>query len=130
MCSSLPALSKRVVIHTFFVRQPCLGEEHAQSALESGGCEHCNVLPLRMLRSCLAFFREDAQARIPQGSGPAFAEAQQRLRSWCSQRDLSAEVETGTAFSLPSPDRFSASSQGWEARAVVSSTPIEAQATI
>ncbi len=33
----------------------------------------------------------------------------------------------GTALSLPSPDRFSASSQGWEACAVVSSTPIEAQ---
>ncbi len=33
----------------------------------------------------------------------------------------------GTAFSLSSPDRFSASSQGWEARTAVSSTPIEAQ---
>ncbi len=40
--------------------------------------------------------------------------------------DLSAEVETGTALSLPSPDRFSASYLGWEARAVVSSAPIEA----
>ncbi len=39
----------------------------------------------------------------------------------------SAEVETGADFSLPSPDRFSASSQGWEAHAAVSSTPIEAQ---
>ncbi len=36
------------------------------------------------------------------------------------------EVETGTALSLPSPDRFSASYQGWEARAAVSSAPIEA----
>ncbi len=33
----------------------------------------------------------------------------------------------GAAFSLPSPDRFSASSQCWEARAAVSSAPIEAQ---
>ncbi len=33
----------------------------------------------------------------------------------------------GTALSLPSPDRFSASSQGGEAHATVSSTPIEAQ---
>ncbi len=80
-----------------------------------------------MLRSCLAFFREDAQARVPQGSGPAAAEAQRRLQSWGSQRYLSAEVETGTTLSLPSPDRFSASYQGWEARAAVSSTPIEAQ---
>ncbi len=85
------------------------------------------MLPLRMLRSRLAFFRKDAQACVPQGSGPAVAEAQRRLWSWGSQRDLSAEVETGAAFSLPSPDRFSASSQCWEARAAVSSAPIQAQ---
>ncbi len=41
--------------------------------------------------------------------------------------DLSAEVETGTDLSLPSTDRFSASYQGWEACAAVSSAPIEAQ---
>ncbi len=105
----------------------CLGEEHALSALESAGCEHCDMLPLRTLRSRLAFFREDAQARVPQVSGPAVAEARRRLQSWGSRRDLSAEVETGAAFSLPSPDRFSASSQGWEACAAVSSAPIEAQ---
>ncbi len=40
--------------------------------------------------------------------------------------DLSAEEETGAALSLPSPDRFSASYQGWEARTAVSSAPIEA----
>ncbi len=101
----------------------CLGEEHAQSAL---GCEHCEVFRLRTLRSRLAFFRKDAQARVPQGSGPAAAEPQRRLRSWDSQMDPSAEVETGAALSLPSPDRFSASYQGWEARAAVSSAPIEA----
>ncbi len=72
------------------------------------------------------FFRVDAQTRIPQGSGPAVAEAQQRLRSWGSQMDLSAEVVMDTTLSLPSPDRFSASYQGWEARATVSSAPIEA----
>ncbi len=54
----------------------CLGEEHAQSVLESAGCEHYDVLPLRTLRSRLAFFREDAQARVSQGSGPTAAEAQ------------------------------------------------------
>ncbi len=31
---------------------------------------------------------------IPQGSGPASAEAQQRLQSEGSQRDLSAEADT------------------------------------
>ncbi len=80
-----------------------------------------------MLQSCWAFFSEGAQARVSQGSGPTAAEAQRRLQSWGSQRDLSAEVETVTALSLLSPDKFSASSQGWEARAAVSSTPIEAQ---
>ncbi len=53
----------------------CLGEEHAR---ESAGCEHCDTLALRTLRSHLAVLR------------------------------------------------ISASYQGWEARAVVSSTPIEA----
>ncbi len=53
-----------------------LGEEHARSALESTGCEHCDVLPLWTFQSRLAFFREDAQARVLQGSGPAAAEAQ------------------------------------------------------
>ncbi len=108
--------------HTLCVA--CLGEEHAQSALES--CEHCEVFPLRTFRSRLAFYREDAQARVPQGAGPAAAEAQRRLRSWGSQMNLSAEVEMGAALSLPSPDRFSASYQGWEAPAAVSSAPIEA----
>ncbi len=36
-------------------------------------------------------------------------------------------LRTSTALSLPSPDRSSASYQGWEARAVVSYAPIEAQ---
>ncbi len=74
------------------------------------------------------FFREDAPARAPQGSGPVPAEAQRRLQSWGSQMDLSAEEEMGAALSLPSPDRFSASYQGWEARTAVSSTSIEAHA--
>ncbi len=106
----------------------CLEEEHARSTLEGADCEHCHVLPLRTLRSRLAFFHnEGAQARVPQCSGPAAAEAQWRLQSWGLQMDLSAELETGTALSLPSPDRFSAWSQGWEACTAVSSAPIEAQ---
>ncbi len=90
----------------------------------------CNKLLfiIIILRSSLAFFHsEGAQARVPQVSGPAVAEAQRRLQSWGSQIDLSAELEMGTALSLPSPDRFSASSQGGEARAAVSSALIEAQ---
>ncbi len=67
---------------THIICVACLGEEHAQLALESAGCENCDMLPLRTLRSRLAFFHEDAQARVPQGSGPAVAEAQRRLRSW------------------------------------------------
>ncbi len=79
--------------------------------LESAGCEHCDVLPLRTL---LVF---------PGAFGPAVAEAQRRLQSWGSQINLSAELETGTALSMPSPDRFSASSQGGEAHAADSSAP-------
>ncbi len=73
------------------------------------------------------FHNEDAQARVPRGSGAAVVEAQRGLQSWGSQMDLSAELETDTVLYLPSPDRFSASSQGWEARAAVSSASIEAQ---
>ncbi len=63
-----------------------LGEEHARSALESAGCEHCDVLPLRTLQSCLEFFRnEGTQACVPQGSGPIIAEAQRRQQPWGSQ---------------------------------------------
>ncbi len=100
----------------------CLGEEHAQSALESTAmcfpCRHSDPAWCH---------NEGAQARVPQGSGPTVAKAEQRLRSWGLHIDLSAELEMGTALFLPSPDRFSASSQGWEARAAVSSAPIEAQ---
>ncbi len=59
--------------------------------------EHSNVLPLWTLRSRLAFFHnEGAQARVPQGSGPAVAKEQRMLQSLGSQMDLSAELETGT----------------------------------
>ncbi len=40
---------------------------------------------------------------------------------------INVYLETGTALSLPSPDRSSASPQGWKAWAAVSSTQIEAQ---
>ncbi|CAM4623010.1 unnamed protein product [Leuciscus chuanchicus] len=101
----------------------CLGEEHAQSALEGGDCEHCCALPLRTLRSRLARFNPD---HVPQGSGPAAAEARRRSQTWGSQMDLSVDVETGSALSQPPSDRSSASHQGVEARAAVSSPPMEA----
>ncbi len=66
----------------------CLGEEHAR-ALEGADCEHCDVLPLRTLRSRLVYFhKEDAQACVPRGSDSAAAKAQRRLQSWGSQMDL------------------------------------------
>ncbi len=39
---------------THFLCVACLGEEHKRSALEGVGCEHCDVLPFRTLRSRLA----------------------------------------------------------------------------
>ncbi len=101
-CAFVPARVYLTGGDTHILCVACLGEEH--------DCEHCEVLPLRTLRSRLAFFhKEDAQARIPQDSGPAAAEAQWRLQSWGSQMDLSAGLETGTALSLPSRDRPSSS---------------------
>ncbi|XDV31836.1 hypothetical protein PO909_002785 [Leuciscus waleckii] len=66
------------------------------------------------------------QDRVPQGSGPAAAEARRRSQTWGSQMDLSVDVETGSALSQPLSDRSSASHQGVEARAAVSSPPMEA----
>lgn len=47
----------------------CLGAQHARSALEGADCEHCEALPIRVLRSRLAVFDEAGQARAPRGSG-------------------------------------------------------------
>ncbi|CAM4607827.1 unnamed protein product [Leuciscus chuanchicus] len=76
-----------------------------------------------MLRSCLARFNPD---RVPQGSGPAAAEARRQSQTWGSQMDLSVDVETGSALSQPPSDRSRASHQGVEARVAVSSPPMEA----
>jgi len=83
----------------------CLDKKHAQSALEG-----CYVLPMRTLCSRLAFFCEDAQARVPQGTSPA-AKAQWRLQTWALQMAL---YRRGPALSLPSPDRSSAFSRVWK----------------
>ena len=42
----------------------CLGLEHAQSALEGAGCEHCEKLAMKTLRSRRALFEEGALARV------------------------------------------------------------------
>ncbi len=62
-------------------------------------------------------FRECAQARVSQGSGPSLG----------VRKGSVSGGRTGTALTLPSTDRFSASSQGWEASAVVFSAQIKAQ---
>ncbi|KAL0147482.1 hypothetical protein M9458_057222 [Cirrhinus mrigala] len=100
----------------------CLGAEHAASALEGGDCPHCDVLPMRLLRSRKALFSaEGAFISVPRGSGPAFAEAERRLHSWGSQLDLVEGMETGDPLSPASPTRSTARPSGSEARAAVSS---------
>ncbi len=102
----------------------CLGEDHARSALESTAmCFPCG-------RSDPAWrsFPRALRLAFPRALVPLLPRHRKAaLQSWGLQRDLSAEVEMVTALSLPLPDRFSASSQGWEARAAVSSTPILTQ---
>ncbi len=93
----------------------CLGEEHARSALESTAmcfpCGHSNPtwrsFAMRTLR--LAFPRAPVPLllRHSKGCSPG-------VHKWM-----------GTALSLPSPDRFSVSSQCWEACVAVSSAPTE-----
>ncbi|KAI2646546.1 Transposon Ty3-G Gag-Pol polyprotein [Labeo rohita] len=100
----------------------CLGAEHAASALEGGDCPHCDVLPMRLLRSRKALFSpEGAFISVPRGSGPASAEAERRLHSWGSQLDLVEGMETGDPLSPASPTRSAARPSGSEARAAVSS---------
>ncbi|KAI2654754.1 Transposon Ty3-G Gag-Pol polyprotein [Labeo rohita] len=99
----------------------CLGADHAESALEGADCPHCERLPLRALRSRKALFKEGAFTSVPRGSGPASAEAEQRLHSWGSQLDLLEGMETGEPLSLSSHGRSGARSQGSEARSAATS---------
>lgn len=99
----------------------CLGAQHARSALEGADCEHCEALPIRVLRSRLAVFDEAGQARAPRGSGPASAEAARRLRSWGSQRELAGEIGTAEALSQSSSDSSDALPPRAEARDAASS---------
>ncbi len=65
----------------------CLGAKHAESALEGADFPHCERLPLHTLRSPKALFEEGDFTSVPRDAGPAFAEAEQWLRSWESQMD-------------------------------------------
>ncbi|KAL1268370.1 hypothetical protein QQF64_033733 [Cirrhinus molitorella] len=62
--------------HTFCFK--CLGEEHAVLGLE-GECEHCNLLPFKVLHARLAFFKES---------------------SWGSRVDLAKAHETDPPLAL------------------------------
>ncbi len=97
----------------------CLGAKRAESALEGADCPHCERLPLRTLCSPKALFEEGDFASVPHGTGPAFAEAEQRLRSWESQMDQVEGMKTGESLSSSFPIRSSARSLGSEARPTV-----------
>ncbi|KAI2664621.1 Transposon Ty3-G Gag-Pol polyprotein [Labeo rohita] len=73
----------------------CLGVEHAASAFEKADCPHCDLLPMRTLRSRKALFEEGAFTSAPRGSGPASAEAERALHSWGSQLDLLEDPQPG-----------------------------------
>ncbi len=113
-CSSYKKL--RAGIHSLCV--VCLGAKHAESALEGADCPHCERLPLRTLRSPKALFEEGDFTSVPRSAGPAFAEAEQRLRPRESQMD---QVEGMKSLSSSFPIRSSARSLGSEARPAVSS---------
>ncbi len=69
----------------------CLGDEHAALGVE-GECEHCNLLPIKVLRARLAFFK-DERAVAPS------------LGSWGSRVDLVEAHGMGPPLSLAlSPD--------------------------
>ncbi|KAI2646175.1 Transposon Ty3-G Gag-Pol polyprotein [Labeo rohita] len=100
----------------------CLGAEHAMTALERADCPHCELLPLQVLRSRKALFEEGAFTSVPQGAGPASAEAERALHSWGSQMDLLEGMETGDPLSPSLPDRSDARSEGSEARTAATSS--------
>ncbi|KAI5102599.1 hypothetical protein C0J45_7951, partial [Silurus meridionalis] len=79
----------------------CLGVEHAQSALEGVECSHCSRMAMRTLRSRRALFERSS---LPRGSGPALSEAKRRRRSWGSQADLAAELESDESASASSAE--------------------------
>ncbi|KAL0169000.1 hypothetical protein M9458_037222, partial [Cirrhinus mrigala] len=81
----------------------CLGEEHAHDVLEGAVCVHCELFPMRKLRSRLSLFsREEGQLPVPRGSGPSAAEARRKMSSWGSQVDLADKLKKGLSLSRAS----------------------------
>ncbi|KAL0157909.1 hypothetical protein M9458_045985, partial [Cirrhinus mrigala] len=81
----------------------CLGEEHARDVLEGAVCVHCELFPMRKVRSHLSLFsREEGQPSVPRGSGPSAAEARRKMSSWGSQVDLADELKKGLSLSRAS----------------------------
>ncbi|KAL0152305.1 hypothetical protein M9458_052028 [Cirrhinus mrigala] len=81
----------------------CLGKEHARDVLEGAVCVHCELFPMRKLRSRLSLFsREEGQLPVPRGSGPSAAEARRKMSSWGSQVDLADELKKGLSLSRAS----------------------------
>ena len=75
-------------LHEFCLE--CLGEEHACLGLQ-GECEYCDLLPIKVLRARLAFFKEKPRAAA---------------HSWGSRADLADAHETEFPLSLAlSPDQ-------------------------
>ncbi len=107
-CVCLPAHATFTSGDTHSLCVVCLGAKHAESALEGADCPHCEWLPLRTLRSPKALFEEGDFTSVPRGAGPAFAEAEQRLRSWESQMDQVEGMKTGESLSFSFPIRSSA----------------------
>ncbi|KAL0195246.1 hypothetical protein M9458_008818, partial [Cirrhinus mrigala] len=81
----------------------CLGEEHVHDVLEEAVCVHCELLPMKKLRSRLSLFsRKEGQPLAPCGSGPATAEARRKLSLWASQVDLANKLDKGLFLSRSS----------------------------
>ncbi|KAL0152587.1 hypothetical protein M9458_052310 [Cirrhinus mrigala] len=77
----------------------CLGEKHARDVLEGAVYVHCELLPMKKLRSRLSLFsRKEGQPSAPCGSGPAAAEARRKLSLWGSQVDLANKLDKGLSL--------------------------------
>lgn len=77
--------------HDFCVE--CLGETHTLSALEDAECEHCEIFPVKVHCSRLAYVRQERAC------------ASSMMHLWGLRVDLCEEQDTGPSLSLAlSPD--------------------------
>ncbi|KAL0148247.1 hypothetical protein M9458_056479 [Cirrhinus mrigala] len=89
--------------HTHDLCVFCLGEEHTCDVLEGAICVHCELFPMKKLRSRLSLFsRKEGQPSAPRGSGPSAAEARRKMSLWGSQADLAEELKKGLSLSRSS----------------------------